>query len=319
MKKFTNLMLLPIALAAGLAAFGCDSASSGDNDSDDETGGTGAGGSSGASGTGGTGATDPTGTVLQPSADGWMDAMDVWNDVGVQGSWYPYGDQYGTGEGDAKCTMVGMHAPSECSTITMPPPPPAMGFPNVGGVMCTSGDIGQVLACVGDLPTRCPTCTGCPTYDYSTMWGAGIGFDLNADKGEEGGTKHVWDPAMYGIIGIEFTIDAVPLPGLRVEIPMMLTDAERAMVTPPLPAGSTTDSHPDGAPYWGAGGGGMYPNSPVMMGVNRVLWSDITPPRTGNYVFDTTRMLGVQFHVPASTSARGMYNFCISNVKLLRQ
>src|SRR5262245_7984033 len=100
MKKFTNLMFVPMAFAATLAASACDSADSGG----DDDGGDGGGGTAGAAGTGGTGATDASGTVLVPSADGWMDRMDVWNDLGIQGSWYPYGDQYGTGEGDAKCT-----------------------------------------------------------------------------------------------------------------------------------------------------------------------------------------------------------------------
>jgi hypothetical protein len=323
MTKSTNLTLVSMAAALAMAAAACDTASS-DDDSNDTGGsagsaGSGKGGTSG-SATGGTGATDPTGTVLQPAADGWMDRLDVWNDAGIQGSWYPYGDQYGDGPDDSKCTVLGMHMPSECSTITSPAPPPATGFPNTAGSMCTTGSVAQVLPCVGMLTDRCPNCSGCPDFDYSTMWGAGIGFDINADKGEDGGMKHVWDPAtaMNGpYIGIEFTIDAPPLPGLRVEIPMLLTDAEAAMFN--LPPGTTTDSHPDGAAYWGAMESGTYPNSPVMAGVNRVLWTDIQPPKRGNYTFDPARMLGVQFHVPANTMSRGDYTFCISNVKLLRQ
>src|SRR5215213_10131571 len=97
---------------------------------------------------------------------------------------------------------------------------------------------------------------------------------------------------------------------------MLLTDAEAAAVVPPLAMGATTDEHPDGAPYWGASS--TYPASPVVPGVNRVTWADIHPPRT-NYVFDTARMLGVQFHVPAVAAApKGEYDFCISNVVMLR-
>jgi hypothetical protein len=323
MTKSTNLTLVFTAVALAMAASACDTADGGDDDSDDTGGsagsGAGKGGTAGTTGgTGGTGAVDATGLLLQPAADGWMDRLDVWNDAGIQGSWYPYGDQYGDGPDDSKCTVIGEHMSSECSTITTPPPPPATGFDNTGGVMCTSGSVAQVLPCVGDLVSRCPNCSGCPDFDYSTMWGAGIGFDINADKGEDGGMKHVWDPAtaMNGpYIGIEFTIDAPPLPGLRVEIPMLLTEAEAAMFQ--LAAGATTDSHPDGAAYWGAGP--TYPNSPVVAGVNRVLWTDIRPPRMENYTFDPARMLGVQFHVPANTMSRGDYMFCISNVKLLRQ
>ena len=320
MKKFTDFMLVPLTIAAAMTASACDSAGdSGDGGSD--TGGTGTGGTAtGGTATGGTGATDPTGTVLQPSDLGWMDKEDAWNDIDIQGSWYPYGDQYGMGEGDAKCTVVGLHTTDECSRIDTPAPPPAMSFPNMGGEMCTSGSVAQVLPCEANLLDRCPNCSGCPMADYSTMWGAGIGFDLNADKGEDGGAKHPWNPATApggAIIGFEFTLNAPPIPGLRVEIPMLLTDAEGAMFN--LPANSTTDSHPDGAPYWYVGTAGTYPNSPVVAGVNRVTWDMIKPPKDGNYVFDTARILGIQFHVPANTSSRGDYTFCISNVKMLRQ
>jgi hypothetical protein len=157
--------------------------------------------------------------------------------------------------------------------------------------------------------------SGCPERDYANMSGAGIAVDFNADKSEDGGAKHPWDPGASGIIGFSFEIDAVPLTMLRVEIPMLLTDAEASAVTPALPAGSTTDRHPDGSPYWGASA--TYPASPVMSGVNRVLFNDIHPPRT-NYVFDTRRMLGIQFHVPAvATAPKGAYAFCIKNLTLL--
>jgi hypothetical protein len=313
MMKSTHFFLsTAVALAMVVAA--CDSADDGSGDGGD--GDTGGSGGSATGGSGGTGATDPTGTVLQPSSDGWMDAMDTWNDIGVQGSWYPYGDQYGTKPTESKCLTVGMHDPADCSEIDYPPPPPAMGFPqDTPGMMCTRGRVAVILPCEPGVMT-----SGCAEgKDYSNMWGAGIGFDLNAEKGEDGGAKHPWNPMTVAsgmIIGFEFTIDAVPLPGLRVEIPMVLTDAEAAAVTPPLTSGATTDEHPDGAPYWGATS--TYPASPVMPGVNRVTWDMIRPPRT-NYVFETARMLGIQFHVPAVASApKGEYNFCISNVKMLR-
>jgi hypothetical protein len=325
MKKFTNFTLVPLAVVAlAMAASACDSAGDSGGDEGSDTGGSGTTGGTGGStsGTGGStsgtgGSTsDPSGTVLQPSADGWMDRMDTWNDLGIQGSWYPYGDQYGTKPTESKCLTVGMHQPSECSVINEPPPPPATGFPQATpGMMCTSGEVAVILPCVPpDLMT-----SGCPMSDYSNMWGAGIGFDVNADKGEDGGMKYPWDPmlSMAGpVIGFSFDIDTVPLPKLRVEIPMILTDAELAAVTPPLPPGSTTDDHPDGAPYWNASS--TYPASPVMPGNNRVLWTDIKPPRT-NYEFLPNKMLGIQFHVPAvSSPPKGAYNFCISNVKFLR-
>ena len=82
MKKFFNHSLL---IAAGVATMALASAcggGSGDDD-DDSTGGT-----SGTGGTGGSGS-----GALIPGPDGWIAGED--NDIGVQGSWYPYGDQYG--------------------------------------------------------------------------------------------------------------------------------------------------------------------------------------------------------------------------------
>jgi hypothetical protein len=154
-------------------------------------------------------------------------------------------------------------------------------------------------------------------YDFENMWGAGIAFDFNADKNEEGGAKRPWDAADGGFIGFSFEIDVIPLSGLRVEIPMVLTDEEAARATTPLASGSTTDSHADGSPYWGASL--TYPNSPVIRGKNRVLWNQIMPPRPQSYTFDTARMIGIQWHVPANTSSRGAYEFCIWNLTLLRE
>jgi hypothetical protein len=307
MKKFFNHSLL---IAAGVATMALASACGGsaDDDDDDSTGGTG--------GTGGTGATG----ALIPGPDGWFAGED--NDIGVQGSWYPYGDQYGDGVGDSKCTKFGNHMASECAQITSPPPPPAMGFPNVGGAMHTEGTVEMILPCVeGSQAIMIPT-SGCPTYDYSNMWGAGIGFDLNADKGEDGGAKHMWNPAEHGVVAVEFTIDAVPLTGLRVEFPMLLQDADAAADFPSLPPGSTTDSHSAGAPYWGAQKNGdvKYPNSPIMAGVNRVNFNatDIQSPKLSAYVYDPARMLGIQFHVPTNAAAAGSYSFTISNITFIK-
>jgi len=162
------------------------------------------------------------------------------------------------------------------------------------------------LPCAAGLMTA-----GCPIADYANMTGAGIAVDFNADTSEDGGARHAWDAFAYGIIGFSFEIDSVPL-RFRVEIPMVLTDEEAELAS--LPPGATTDEHADGSPYWGATS--MYPSSPVVPGVNRVLWTDIRPPRT-NYVFDPTRMLGIQFHVPADVNSRNGYAFCIKNLKLL--
>jgi hypothetical protein len=283
-------------------------------------GGSGGGGHETAAGTGGE--SDPgsgdalASTTLVPTAQGWVDHEDVGNDVGVQGFWFAYGDQYGSGPADAPCTKIGLHLPSECAQVTSPPPPPAVGFPNVGGRMHTTGSIERILPCPAGLTT-----SGCPASDFANMLGAGIGFDLDADSPDSGGARHLWDPARYGVIGIEFTIDAVPLAGLRVEFPILLDDAEGAADFPPLPPGSTTEAHSTGSPYWGAQsrGDGHYPSSPVQLGVNRVLWAEVAPPRLGTYQFDPARMIGVRFHVVSSASSELPYEFTIWDVTYLRK
>lgn len=260
----------------------------------------------GTAGAGG-GTSTPNGE-LKPDASGWVDPTS--NDLGIQGAFYPYGDRYGV----AKCVNVGMHAPDECSLITAPPPPPATGFPNQDGKMCTSGATAVILPCKAGVTT-----SGCPEHDFSNMWGAGIGFDFNALGATDGGVtlKNPWNPDEHGIVGMAFELDVVPTPGLRVEFPLRLTDSEAQAVN--LPPGSTTDDHPDGAPYWG--GNASFSNSPVQAGHNELRWADVKKPgTTPSYVFDKARLLGIQFHVPAvQTAAPGAYAFCVSHLTPLRQ
>jgi hypothetical protein len=251
-----------------------------------------------------------SGVTLVPNTSGWIDGAD--NEIGIQGSFYPYGDRYGV----AKCLNVGLHQPDECSTILEPLPPPAgTGFPNEGGVMCTRGETAVILPCPANLTT-----SGCPAQDFSNMWGAGIGFDFNANKGEpEGnGEKRPWNPELHGITGVSFEIDAIPGPKLRVEFPQLLTEEEaRAAMLEP---GATTDDHLDGAPYWGASKD--FGPSPVVVSpaVNVVRWDQVKKPGApGAYAVDRARMLGIQFHVPAvATAPRGSYAFCVKNLTFLR-
>lgn len=331
MTKFFHHSLL-IALGVGAVALvpACSSSSGDDDSSSGGTSGTGGSGN----GTGGTMSsgtmnvceTPPGNTMLIPSSTGWIDHADLCNDVNVQGAWYPYGDQYGTGNGAKKCLTYGNHMSSECATITSPDPT-MMAFTNTNGEMHTEGTAEKVLPCVaGSMAATIPTsgCTGAGMAggnDYSSMWGAGIGFDLNADGGDSG-MKHTWDPAAVGVVGIQFTIDQVPLGGLRVEFPMQLLATEAAMDTPPVTTmPPTTDDHSSGAPYWGAQrlGDAKYPSSPVVAGVNTVLFAtDVQVPKLGAYVWDPSRMLGIQFHVPTSTSSSSTYSFTISKVTFLR-
>lgn len=60
--------------------------------------------------------------------------------------------------------------------------------------------------------------------DYSAIWGGGIGFDLN-NSGGANPVKAGYNAPMNKVIGFSFDIDAVPIGGIRVEIPTMATVA----------------------------------------------------------------------------------------------
>lgn len=327
-KYFHHSVLIALSVTALAAVPACSSGGSGSDDDSAGKGGSGSGGSAGTGGSGAApancGATDNI-TVI-PSGDGWIDRMDsciASSGLGIQGAWYPYGDQYGNGNGAKKCLTYGMHMPSECAQITSPDPM-KMAFLNTNGEMHTEGAVEPVLPCVaGSMAATIPT-SGClgggmaGGWDYSSMWGSGIGFDLNADKGEDGGAKHTWDPDAAGVIGIKFTIVGAPA-ALRVEFPMELTAAEAMADTPMVTTvPPTTDDHSAGAPYWGAKGDGKYPNSPVAEGDNTVTWDMIGIPKAGVYMFDKKRILGIQFHVPTNTTSGSSYAFTIKNFTFLR-
>jgi hypothetical protein len=63
-----------------------------------------------------------------------------------------------------------------------------------------------------------------------------------------------------------------------------------------------------------------YPPSPVRPGRNEFRWSEVSAPRA-TYAFDHTKILAIQFHVPAVTSgtSRSAYEFCISNLTFLTE
>lgn len=313
-KYFHNSLLIPFGVAClALASTAC-----GGNGDDDDDGGS--GGTSGSGGTGGSGNTScmPGGNIkLAIDATGWMDTGNGCNsDVGVQGAWYSYGDAYDV----AKCINFGNHPASECARIDSPPPADK-SFPNEGGKMRTTGQVEQVLACVMGSQAYTIGTSGCPASDYSSMWGAGIGFDLNSTGGDMS-TKGTWNPAEHNVVGVRFTIDTVPA-GLRVEFPMLLTADEAAMDTPVAVTAvpPTTDDHSKGAPYWGAQatGDNKWPKSPVVAGVNTVLFAtDVQAPVLGVYTVDMARLLGIQFHVPTNTSPGISYDFTISDFTMLR-
>jgi len=323
MKRLGNNLLLVLCVAAALA--GCGSASVNHG-----TGGNGSGGSnsSGSGGSSGNGSGGSSGTTfdevdLTPSDTGWVGALadgSNSNKLGISGSWYPYGDQYGPLCGSPpdpkssgmKCNdpNFGNHPTSDCSVINLPDPT-MMSFPNDGGKMHTSGTIAKIVNIIGGT-----------SPDYSNIWGAGIGLDLNAMMGSTAcDPKGSFDATANHVVGIEFDIDNVPTAGLRVEFPAPGTDGTK-----------------NGSAYWGADSAfspasGKY----VMPGTNKVFWDPktvlgldrdptmpqsqpvVVPGSTPGAALDQAHIESIQFHVPASTSASTTYDFTISNLKMLVQ
>lgn len=268
MKKQTSMFLMTVLCAAG-AAVGCSS-SPPVNSKDGGSGGSAGGGSSG----------NFTEIPLVPDGDGFV-AMDTTMGTGIQGAWYAYGDGIGAdGMPPGDCQKAG-HTDAECSVIEKP----VGKFTNTGGMMCTKGTAAKVVGMVA-MPA---------SPDYSKIWGAGIGLDLNNPGGAVG--KSALDATAAGLKGIRFDLDVKPLAGLRVEVEATDTNGTEA-----------------GNDYWGATA--SYGPSPVTTGTNTVTWDKFVGPK--GHVFNPTMLRGIQFHVPASTTAAGAYEFCISNMRVLK-
>jgi hypothetical protein len=249
-------------------------------------------GGAGAPGGGGAPVTGGTPVAIDPDATGFVSAPTL----GIQGSWYAYGDGMGP-DGMAatgNCIAKGMHMAAECSSVTMP----TFGsFANTTGKMCTSGTVAKVI----NLTTgtmKCPTLsTDC---DYSNIFGAGIGLDLN-NAGADGGTgKMPFDAVTAKIVGISFNVEMLPLTGLRVEFP--------------------TDTTPDTAAIWKPQKAKNY-TSPLVEGPNVIMFADVVQP---DYIkpalpLDASKIVSIQFHVPTTTTASAAYSFCISGMSVITQ
>ncbi len=303
---------------------------------------------------------DP-GILVLPDKYGLVDKSK--NPLGIQGQWFAYGDRYDT----QSCLRFGMHGDA-CSQVYWPPPDPTptqcpgsdiayttfpLKFPNQDGVMCTEGQIGLVMTC--DMNTVFNCTEG---FDYSNMWGAGIGLDFNLDtsKGVRDPTERgTWNAEAHGIAGVAFDLQLMDDgdlggPALRVEFPIIMhgSDPTQTLTLPPDkgavslnpcadkvgPGGDYPDSpppseeHPDGSPFWDAPPvfkTGIT-TSPVHTGHNEIRWSEVNPaPQQSDYAFQVNELLGIQFHVPSykgsepDQSVHFGYGFCISNLTFLRE
>jgi hypothetical protein len=302
MKQYAGALFVLVSLGAVAAiGAGCDNASNNSGGSAGAPVGTAgapvgtAGAPVGTAGTAssaagaGTSSSDvlPTGATevpLTPSMTGFVDSTAT----GVQGAWYSYGDGNEGAMPAGVCQTTGMHMTSECSVITAPAP--GLPFAPAGtsmAQMCTNGTVAKVI------PAAKP--------DYSNIFGAGIGLDLN-NPGLDGGTgkKMPYNAKTHNVIGISFDLSAVPASGLRVEFPFSAPDAA---IWKPSKAGSYT--------------------SPLSVGHNILLFTNVVPPpyvaAAAQVPFDPATLLSLQFHIPTTTSSSAPYSFCLDNVSLIVQ
>lgn len=290
-------------------------------------------------------------------------------ELGIRGQWYVYGDAYGE---PSSCMDVGMHRQQDCSRVDYPSVHlPSLDFPNQGGKMCLTGMAGRVLHCCRGAtePTdgEVEQCTGAneincldEDLDYSSMWGAGLGFDFDLEAPEDGergyeliNARKPWNAFEHRVIGISFNLEwhsAEKLPPLRIEFPVqighdvvlpqetddadgkgtvLLDENGNLVEIPPggvLPAGSSSETHPWGSPFWQDSGESSWDRSPVDHGKNVVLWENVfRPPADDNYLEEgelfADKLLGLQFHVIPADEGKGNapFSFCISDLKFLTE
>ncbi|MEO7032761.1 MAG: hypothetical protein ABI548_02935 [Polyangiaceae bacterium] len=302
MNQYAGTLIVCVCLGAVVAigSAGCDNAS-------DPAGAAGAG--TAGAGSVGTAGTAPVGTAGAPPGTAGAAADGVPLPVGdtgfvslpmlgIQGSWYGYGDGQGSDGSVAMsdCIFKGMHMPADCSMITTPMFGSFAPTPDKG--MCTAGTAAKVinLAPCPIVPPATVAPTVCP--DYSNLFGAGIGLDLN-NAGNDGGTgmKLPFDATAAGIIGISFDLDtAPPASGMRVEFPTVGTENTSAMWKP-----------------------GTANKSPLVAGHNVLMFADVKSPTfvTPAVPFDPSKLLSIQFHIPTVTAMAVPFAFCINNLSVI--
>ena len=301
--SFTSLALCT-AYAGGCVSStssGPDAGGAGEEDGGGSTSSSSSGGGASSSSSGGTtgdatgsssGASSGGGTALTPDPTGYVSVTGL----GIQGAWYGYGDGWGTtGMPPGVCETTGMHTtPGACSTITFPPAGMANAeggvtatFPQTTpGTMCLSGTAAKVPACVAGV-------SGCTMFDYSNVFGIGIGLDFDNVMG----VKMPYNAPMNKVTGFTFTISGVPATGIRVEFPTTDTNAmgsdsyaiaisKDGNYTADLKSGTAI---PDLSPSFTA-----------------------TPTQPA---FNAANLLSIQFHVPTvTTSSITVTNMCVSNL-----
>jgi hypothetical protein len=235
------------------------------------------------------------GVLLTPSATGFVqDATS-----GVVGSWYPFADGIGPNPtpsdiddvAGSDCVAHGHFPRVACSTVLAPVGAGPFAPDPTTGAMCTSGVAAQVLTDSNGA------------FDYSDLWGAGIGLDFN-NPGGDAGAKGPWDASAFTGIAFDFWGTQIPTSSMRVLFPFV-------------------GEHGTDAPY-SQGASQMY--SMLTNGSRIVIhWQDVAGPLYLTYQtppiepprFDPTKLLSIQFLVTTNGVSSTPYSFCVANLTLL--
>jgi hypothetical protein len=262
------------------------------------------GGACKSSGGGTTPADGGSGTIpLTPTATGFVDDATS----NVIGAWYAYGDSVGSGASvalgadmaNSDCILKGGFPASACSVINNPSPGKPF-MPDASGAMCTDGTAALVLMKGG-------------ADDYTDLWGAGIGLDLN-NPGGDAGVKGYYDASAYKGVSFTFTATTLPAGDMRVNFPFM-------------------GQHGTDSPYWDGGGDGPMTSSPLTgtpanpQNVT-IHWADVGGPAylkgqtpsidPAMYPFKPSAVQAIQFQVFTNNKTVTPYAFCVSNLALLK-
>jgi hypothetical protein len=227
--------------------------------------------------------------ALTPTATGYV----MNSGLNMVGAWFDYGDGLNAmGVPPGQCETTGGWMPSQCSSITFPPPPPSDGgvnsFPQATpGSMCLSGTAAQIPALGA-------------SYDYSNVFGIGIGLNFNDPPP---GTQELPYPApMNHVVGFQFMVSGLPTGTVLAEIDE-----------------TATDMAPFDAYSYSITGNGL---TTVMLAAGigpGELSESFTPPSgTTEPPFDPSTVDAIHFHVLTSTSGPiTVSNFCISDLSAI--
>lgn len=272
-----------LATLGALAAAGC-----GDQKAQNGpgTGGTGAGGTSqqggeGGTGTGGAGGAGTGGTAidttplpgvsLMPNSEGFMKTGD--NALGIQGAWYSFG----------------------CAGATLEPAEGAR-YDN-SGRMCFKGTAPMVTDADGD-----------GSLDYSTIWGAGIGFDLCAQSEEEAADAGAdAKPAKYPLSACPYNADlATKLLGVAVRFSGVVNAAELRVQF--NEGDNVANSYYKVAPADVAAG------TKLKVEFEDPLVKTYYNPKLKPGDTDANNVLAIQFMIPTNNTAPVDWDFCVEDI-----